>query len=249
MLEHTGLNKLKGFAPVYVINLESRTDRLDYIKNELEENNITDYEIIKAIDGSNFNFDEIIFEKDKLKLSNNELGATLSHLKAIEHWLNTSESEYAIIIEDDLSFETVAKWNFTFDEFLKSINKPYDMLQLCIIHNYTINTNLHMREMRDWSAACYLIKRDRAKELIEKHFIDKKYVLPQNRSAVADSLIYSRCKVLSIPLLTYNMDLDSSIDIEGNIIVKDDIKPSMQSNSKKQTLDYWNNNGIPKLVL
>jgi hypothetical protein len=104
-----------------------------------------------------------------------------------------------------------------------------------------------MREMRDWSAACYLIKRNRAKELIEKHFIDKKYVLPQTRSAVADSLIYNRCKVLSIPLLTYNMNLDSSIDIEGNIIVKDDIKPSMQSNSKKQTLDYWKNNNAVRM--
>jgi GR25 family glycosyltransferase involved in LPS biosynthesis len=249
MLEHTGLNKLEGFAPVYVINLESRKDRLEYIKNELEKNNIKEYEIFKAIDGSSFNFDEVLFEKDKLKLSNNELGATLSHLKAIEHWYKTSESEYAIIIEDDLSFETVSKWGFTFNEFLKSINKPYDMLQLCIIHNYTINTNLHMREMRDWSAACYLIKRNRAKELIEKHFIDGKYVLPQTRFAVADSLVYHRSKVLSVPLLTYTLDLDSSIDIEGNQNVKDDIKPVMHLSSKQQTLAYWEKNELPKLVL
>ena len=125
MSEHIGLNKLKGFEPIYVINLESRKDRLEYIKNELEKNNIAEYEIFKAIDGSNFNFDEILFEKDKLKLSDNELGATLSHLKAIEHWYNTSDSEYAIIIEDDLSFETVSKWGFTFNEFLKSINLKY----------------------------------------------------------------------------------------------------------------------------
>ena len=249
MSEHTGLNKLEGFDPIYIINLESRNDRLDYIKKEFESHRLIDYTVIPACDGETFNFEDIVFEKEKLELSSNELGATISHLKTIEYWLNNSDSDYAIIVEDDLSLETVQYWNFTFKDFLESINKQYDILQLCIIHNYKINPRLHMRETRDWSAACYLIKRDRAKSLIAKHFIDGKYVLPQNRSAVADTVLYSGAKTLSIPLFTYNMKLESSINIEFNKTAEETGKFNAHRDSKEQTLDYWRNNDLPKLVL
>lgn len=249
MSEHIGLSKLEGFSPVYIINLESRKDRLDYIIKELQQYDVENYNIFSACDGNTFNFDEVVFEKEKLQLSNNELGATLSHLKAIQHWLETSDSEYAIIIEDDLSLETVDFWNFTFNDFLNSINKQYDILQLCIIQNYKINTRLHMRETRDWSAACYLIKRDRAKSLIAKHFIDGKYVLPQTRAAVADTVVYSGAKTLSIPLFTYNMDLQSSINIEFDKTAEETGKFNAHRSSKEQTLEYWKNNDLPRLVL
>lgn len=250
MQERIGsLNKLDGFYPVYVINLESRLDRLNHIKKEFNRYGVTEYEVFNAVDGENTDFNDIVFQKENLQLSNAELGTTISHLKTISHWLETSDSEYAIIVEDDLSFETVDKWNFIFSDFIKSINKPYDILQLCIIQNYKINTNLHMREKLDWSAACYLIKRDAGKKLIDKYFIDNKYVLPQNRTAVADSIVYSGSKTLSIPLFTYNLELPSSINFEFNLSAEQTNKFSTHISSKKQTLEYWNNNELPKLVL
>jgi len=163
--------------------------------------------------------------------------------------LDNSDSEYAIIVEDDLSLETVKSWNFTFSDFLKSINKKYDMLQLCIIHNYKINPRLHMREVRDWSAACYLIKRDRANKLLKKYFIDGKYVLPQTRSAVADIVIYSNSKTLSIPLFTYNMELGSSINLEFDKTAQETKKFDAHASSREQTLEYWRNHDVPRLVL
>jgi GR25 family glycosyltransferase involved in LPS biosynthesis len=248
MLEHTGLNKLKGFSPIYVINLESKADRLDYIKNHFEKYEIKDYKIIPAYDGDTFDFDKIVFEKDKLQLAKNELGATVSHLEAIKLWLETSDSEYAIIAEDDLSLETVDFWNFEFSSFVESIKKPYDMLQLCIIHNYRVNPSLHMKEKRDWSAACYLIKRNRAEALLKKYFIDGKYVLPSSRVALADILIYEGCKTLSIPLFTYTMDYGSSINLEFDKTAEETGKFSIHTTSKEQTLEYWRNHEVPKLV-
>lgn len=249
MSEHIGLNKLEGFGPIYVINLESRKDRLDYITKEFENNGLKNYTVVPACDGETFNFDDIVFEKDKLQLSKNELGATISHLKTIKEWLENSDSEYAIIVEDDLSLETVNSWNFSFADFLKSINKKYDMLQLCIIHNYKINPRLHMREVRDWSAACYLIKRDRAKALLEKYLIDGKYVLPQTRAAVADVVVYSGCKTLSIPLFTYSMSLGSSINLEFDKTAEETKKFDAHTASREQTLEYWKDNDLPRLVL
>jgi hypothetical protein len=249
MSEHIGLNKLEGFGPIYIINLESRKDRLDYIKTEFNFYGIQDYSVVPAYDGETFNFDDIVFEKDKLQLSKNELGATISHLNTIKYWLDNSESDYAIIVEDDLSLETTNSWNFTFKNFLESINKKYDMLQLCIIHNYKINPRLHMREVRDWSAACYLIKRDRAQKLLDKYFIDGKYVLPQTRAAVADVVVYSNCKTLSIPLFTYSMNLGSSINLEFDKTAEETKKFDAHSSSREQTLEYWRNNDLPRLVL
>lgn len=250
MQEHIGShNKLNGFEPVYVINLESRKDRLDHIKKEFKKYGVTEYEVFNAVDGENADFNDLVFQKEKLQLSNAELGATISHLKTISHWLETSDSEYAIVVEDDLSLETVDRWNFIFSDFIKSINKPYDILQLCIIQNHKINTNLHMREKMDWSAACYLIKRDAGRKLINKYFIDNKYVLPQDRSAVADSIIYSGSKTLSIPLFTYNLELPSSINFEFNLSAEQTDKFSTHISSKKQTLEYWSKHELPKLVL
>ena len=51
-------------------------------------------------------------------MSSGEIGCTTSHLKAIKHWLETSDSSYAIIMEDDCSLETVQCWNFTWDDFI-----------------------------------------------------------------------------------------------------------------------------------
>ena len=110
MSEHTGLNKLKGFEPVYVINLKSRTDRFDYIKQQLEENNLSNFNIIEAIDGNSTDWENLVFNRHHLSLTDSELGATISHLSTIKKWLETSDSDYAIIIEDDLSFETVKYW-------------------------------------------------------------------------------------------------------------------------------------------
>jgi GR25 family glycosyltransferase involved in LPS biosynthesis len=239
MSEHIGLNKLEGFDPVYVINLKSRTDRFDYITNQLNENNISNYQMIEAVDGSITNWDDIVFNRQSLSLTDSELGATISHLSTIKNWLETSDSEYAIIIEDDLSFETVKYWDFTFKNFINSIKRKYDILQFCIIHNFNVNTSLHIREYRDWSAACYLITRKRAEDLISKHFVDGKYVLPQGFEALADFIVYHGAKCYSKPLFTYSLDFETSITAPNNTKEDKENPDGIHYKSKKDVISYW----------
>lgn len=205
------MNKLENFGPVYVINLKSRKDRKDYITKELKANKIK-YEFIEAVDGSTADFESIVTNHKEVPISKNEMGATLSHINAIKHYLETSDSEYAIIMEDDLSFETVKYWDFTFQEFLDSIDKDFDVLQLCIIHNYNINKKLHIREAGDWSAACYLITRKWAQKLIDKHISEEKYRLYRGNKSVADSLVYEKGRVYSMPLFTNTLEFESDIN-------------------------------------
>ena len=236
MSAHTGSNKLKGFGPVYVINLEEREDRRNYIENALKNAGVKKYKLTKAINGNSPEVNDLIHGKEKIPLSNPEIGASISHLQTIKQWLEESNSDYAIIIEDDLSFETVEFWDFNFEEFLSSINKEYDILQFCIIHNYRINRKFHMKEKQDWSAACYLIKREWAQKLIDKHYVDGKIALYPNRESLADSLIYREAKAYSIPLFTFTLEFESSINQQH--------QNGSHKRSREQTTDYWKNKNI-----
>lgn len=242
MLEHTGLNKLAGFGPVYVINMEKSKDRNIYIQEHFKKYGVEDYSFVKAIDGSSQDMSGLVQDIKSIPISNNEAACSISHLKAIEEWLSTSSSEYAIFVEDDVSFETVDFWNFSWEQFLKSVNKQYDILQLAIINNFMVNPRLHLREVLDWSAAAYLIKRSYAERLIKKHKKNDMYVFSKNRYlAVSEGLLFGRALCYSIPLFTYSLDLGSSLN-ESHV-------DTVHKQSKRQTLDYWQKNQSFKLDL
>ena len=226
-------NALKDFGPIYVINLKSRQDRLNNIKKEFNKHNIKDYTIIEAVDGSNENLSLLVENVQSIGISNNEIACTVSHLKAIKHWLDTSKSDYAIIMEDDLILDTVDNWQWTWNEFLSKIDLDYNMLQLSIIHNDRINTSLHYREFRDSSTACYLIKRSWAEKLVSRYKINNKFIFNKQHKArmVADGLIYHDAICLSFPLFTYSLELGSSIN-ESHI-------DTIHKKSRNQVLDFW----------
>lgn len=244
MSEPTGLNKLKGFEPVYVINLKSRTDRFDYIKKQLKENKVSNYTVVEATDGNSAIWEDLVFDRKSLPLTDSELGATISHLSTIKNWFENSDSDYAVVIEDDLSFETVKYWDFNFKDFIKSIKQKYGILQFCIIHNFQVNPSFHIREHRDWSAACYLITRDWAKFLIDKYFVDGKYVLPNDYTALADFIIYNGAKCYSKPLFTYSLNLETSITSPSHTKEDKENPNGIHHKSHKDVISYWKQHDI-----
>jgi GR25 family glycosyltransferase involved in LPS biosynthesis len=224
-------NKLESFGPIYVINLKDRKDRKDFMLKQFKSHGIKDFTFIDAIDGNTHNMESDVIKFDALTLTKPELGAAMSHLTAIKTWLETSDSDYAIIMEDDVSFETVQYWDFNWSEFLKNINKKYDILQMCIIHNININTNTHLKEINDWSAGAYLIKREYAEKLIKKHYPDDKFNFYLDKKSVADFLIYYTAKTYSTPLFVTNLKLNSSIN-------QDHILQS-HTRSYNQITEFW----------
>jgi GR25 family glycosyltransferase involved in LPS biosynthesis len=227
-------NALKDFGPIYVVNLKSKEDKLSHIKKEFNQHNVKDYTVIEAVDGSTEDLSLLVDNVDSIPLSKNELACSISHLKAIKHWLDTSKSEYAIIVEDDLTFETVDSWQWNWQEFLSKIEADYDVLQLSIQNNYKINTSLHYREIRDSATVCYLIKRSWAEKLILKHVVNNKFIFSgKDRSRlVADGLIYNGAICLSFPLFTYSVEFDSSINKEH--------VNTLHLKSRNEVLEFWN---------
>jgi glycosyl transferase family 25 len=242
MQEHTGLNKLSGFAPVYVINMERSIDRKEYIEDHFKKYGVSKYTFVKAVDGSIEDIPNFVVNSQALQITNGEAACSISHLKAIELWLDSSDSEYGIIVEDDVSFETVDFWNFEWTDFLNSVTKKYDILQLAIINNFKVNPRLHLREILDWSASVYLIKRDYAKKLIARHKVGDKYILNVPRHlSVSEGMLFGNALCYSIPLFTYSLNLGSSLN-ESHI-------DTVHKRSKEETMRYWQEKSMFKLDL
>lgn len=242
MLAHTGSSKLDGFGPVYVINMERSASRKEYIKEHFAKYGVSDYKFIEAIDGSKEDMSLVVENIDKLQISKNEAACSSSHIKAIEQWLKESDSEYAIFVEDDVSFETVDHWDFVWSDFLSSVTKQYDILQLAIINNFKVNPRLHLREFLDWSASVYLIKRGYAEKLVKKHKSGDKYILNVPRHlSVSEGMLFGRSLCYSIPLFTYSLDLGSSLN--------EDHIDTVHKRSKQETMEYWKYNSLFKLDL
>ena len=167
-------DKLKNFPSINFISIEESQDRRDLLYKKFEAYNLN-------------NITPHIFEKyddSKHVLTGNSLdnfvgtgrGPVTSHLKAIKDWYFDTDEEYTFFCEDDLSFETVKYWNFTWEEFFDNLPKDWGCVQLSWVREYDMfrfsHTGLKLRPRCwcDWSACAYLITRTHAKKLISNYY-------------------------------------------------------------------------------
>ena len=215
------MDKLKNFAPIYLINLKDHTHRLKNAKKEFAKYGVTDYTVIEAVDGRNSDLSDII-EGKYPNLKSSEIGCITSHIKALKHWLDTSDSEYAVIMEDDFSFNTVQYWTWDWDYVMQNIPKDAEIVQMIMIQNDPVKFSMHKKEKfskrgimsYSWSTACYLIKRSYAKTLVDLHYFDNRYKLDSYgyTNQAADVILYNLGNAYSIPLFTHILDTRNSIN-------------------------------------
>ena len=206
--------KLKNFGPVYCINLDGQPERWEYMENQFKYWEVDNYTRISAYDGRDDDLSDIIKGKYPENMSSGEVGCTTSHLKAMKYYLETSDSPYAIMMEDDCSLDLVHFWNFKWNELYAHFPYDYDVVQLAIICTGDIHVRLHKRFVNDFSTACYVISRYHAEKLVRLHCRGDKYKLDQGVKKprpVADDLIYNSGNSFAIPLLVYKFELGSSI--------------------------------------
>ena len=205
--------KLKNFGPVYCINLDGQSERWEYMENQFKYWEVDNYTRISAYDGRDDDLSDIIKGKYPENMSSGVVGCTTSHLKAMKYYLETSDSPYAIMMEDDCSLDLVRFWNFKWNELYAHFPYDYDVVQLAIICTGDIHVRLHKRFVNDFSTACYVISRYHAEKLVRLHCRGDKYKLDQGVKPrpVADDLIYNSGNSFAIPLLVYKFELGSSI--------------------------------------
>ena len=207
--------KLRGIPPVYCINLDDQPERWLYMKSQFEYWEIENYERISAYDGREDDLSDILKGRYPDNMSSGEVGCVTSHLKALKHWLETSDSSCALIIEDDCDLDPVKYWGFTWKDFYSKIPYSYDVVQLAIINPAQVHMQLHPRFVNDFSTACYVINRRYAQKLLDFHTKGDKYKIDQRvlPRAVADDLIYNTGLTYSFPIFLYKLDLGSDIHL------------------------------------
>lgn len=208
--------KLKNFGPVYCINLDGQPERWQYMEDQFKYWELENYQRISAYDGREDDLSDIITGRYPEMMSSGEIGCITSHLKAIKHWMETSDSPYAIMMEDDCDLDLVKFWNFSWDDLYAHFPYDWDVVQLAIICTGDLHVRLHKRFVNDFSTACYIINRHHAAKLLKFHTRGDKYKLDQGVKPrpVADDLIYNSGNTYSIPLLMYKIELGSSIHPE-----------------------------------
>ena len=208
--------KLKNFGPVYYLNLDGQPERREYMEEQFKYWQVENYERISAYDGRDDDLSDIIKGRYPETMTSGEIGCTTSHLKAIKHWYETSDSPYAIIVEDDLDLQLARFWNFTWSDFVAKLPYDWDVVQLAIICTGNLHVQLHKRFVNDFSTAAYMITRHHAEKLLKHHVRGDKYKLDNGVKPrpVADDLIYNSGNTFSIPLFLYKIALGSSIHPE-----------------------------------
>jgi GR25 family glycosyltransferase involved in LPS biosynthesis len=209
--------KLKGLPPIYYLNLDEQPERAEYMEGQFKYWEIEDYTRISAYDGRDGrDLGDILKGRYPDLMTSGEVGCVTSHLKALKHFLENSDSPCALIMEDDCDISTVTHWPFKWKDFFCKVPYDYDVVQLAIINPAQVHVKMHRRFVNDFSTACYLITRHHAQKLINLHVRGDKYKLDNGVKprAVADDLIYNSGNTFAIPLFLYKIELGSSIHTE-----------------------------------
>ena len=175
--KNKAIPKLKGLPHIYYLNLDGQPERREYMENHLEYWGIEKYTRISAYDGREDDLGDILKGRYPDNMSSGEVGCVTSHLKAIKHFLETSDDPCALIMEDDCDINTVAHWPFTWKDFYCKIPYDYDVIQLAVINPAQVHMKMHRRFVNDFSTACYLIHRRYGQKLMDLHVRGDKYKL------------------------------------------------------------------------
>jgi len=214
--KNKALFKLRGLPPIYWLNLENDIHRREYMEDQFKYWQIQNHTRISGFDGRVDDVCEHLSGRAPDNMSQNEIGCCISHLKAIKHFYENTDDEYALIFEDDIVLDIAKFWSFTWKDFVSKLPHDWDCVQLTTICTGNIHVQLHHYFINDFSAAAYLITRHHAAKIIKNHIRDEKFKLDNGVKprAVSEDTIFGSGKTYSIPLFLYRLDLGSAIHPE-----------------------------------
>lgn len=207
------------------INLEKAERRRNNLLRQFEDNNIEHYRVNAYLSPND-------------NKSSKESACIRSHIQAIFHFVLDTHDEYALICEDDLTFEFKQYWISSVEDVVKNAPSDWGVLQLAtILQNIELkfaDKDLYFKwkDMKTSSCLAYVIRRDCAIELL-------KLYLNTNVIPKADCFfggIYPRVDEFTkyftytykYPMFIYPDDNDSQLD---NMLC-------LHEASKRQTILY-----------
>lgn len=201
---------------IYVVNLKKDKDRKKNIINEIEKQNIKDYQIIDAINGNELNDMDLnnASYKDKnlinpwnIRMSPSQVGCALSHIKIYKKFIET-EYNLALILEDDAVFVQ----NFTEELkklIIKNIKYKKQILLLSELKEFFSkpidknNSHEIVNVTNAFFTHSYVINKEAAKSLIKFNYPVK---------TIADNFVFFKiyCGIKITGLNPYLLDQDNN---------------------------------------
>ena len=196
---------LDSFPKVLWINLDRSEKRRKYMEELLNDHKI-EHTRIPAIDGMN---DISKYCVPSIFISTYANACTSSHMKALQYFVDNVEDDRVIIFEDDVSFEFLPYISSNWSEFEKILPDDYNVVQLAVIAEHPITTDL-TQYLGYSSAAAYLIRKKAASKILRNYVLDGKVNLRWTLYPVSEHAVYRLPHVYSIPIFTY-LNEDSTI--------------------------------------
>ena len=228
--------QFKGI-PIYYINLDRSPIRKERIEKHLAKYGVKSTRI-SAIDGKNAQcgeMDGVSYHCEFLLMKQAEIACTLSHLKAIRRAYNDGH-EYALILEDDVTFELVPFWQKNaLQNIIMKVPSTTGIIQLSwnggnaqcdYSDELTIQHNPTNKYC--YSAAAYIITRKGMKDIIDHamhpgnstYYIRRHPVTHMPTNGIADVYLYQITPTVNtaLPLLfPNNLDDGTSTTITGRM--------------------------------
>jgi len=238
--------KLQNFPSVNYTSLYESVARREYMQRQLKA---------LGIKRSNVYMTERFSQLTDIKISgpyidqySSQLGTIVSHLNLMRNWYNSCNEPYAIFCEDDISFESVDYWNFTWDEFIEHLPKDWECVQLMrLISPWYEDSDqfvkIDLREGRWWGSHS-LMSRGYVRKLLEKTCVGvSNYHLEiwEREHAIIpiiENLLFMGVgKVYNIPLLIEDSNFNTTFENKNSGADSDQVR------SHQGILNEWKTNG------
>lgn len=253
-------NKFEGFPSINFISIEETKERRDLLYEKIKNYGITSSvtpHIYKRYEDGDYK----IVSDLKDRIDTPSYGPVTSHLRAIREWYENTDEPYTFFCEDDLGFDTVKYWNFTWKEFFDTLPSDWGCVQLCILREdyYAFHIGLRSRCWCDWSGCAYLMSREHARKIIEHYYPDDTFNLNYIGEdmydrvdwalvPVIETVIYSYVtKIYTCPLFVEDVKCSSSYF--NSCGVRTGSIDRFHHQSYSETLKWWRTLGANKKPL
>jgi hypothetical protein len=171
------MNKLKNFPIVHYPNLKNRPDRLEFMQHQIHHYGLT--ECVYATDRYE-TFSDQVHVTSAIDIDSGQFGVAISYLNMMKQWYDTANEQYGFFCDDDVSFESIDNWNFSWQDLLDHLPENWQCVQLIRQNVWDdnglfINGNfelpvlkLRKRTNYDWGTA-FICKRSYVKKLLDRH--------------------------------------------------------------------------------
>jgi GR25 family glycosyltransferase involved in LPS biosynthesis len=257
MAELSYSEKLKNFPSVNYTSLRESTDRRKYMQDQFDHYGITKTNVYLTerfekisnciqVTGTGLSMSEV----------HTQMGTIISHINLLRNWYVSTDEEYAIFCEDDVSFESIKHWNFTWNEFVHNLPEHWNGVQLTKVMmpycNPNGDPNLSLKITRGrWWGAHSLFTRSYVKLLLDKvcrgynsYQLDSIYLDGVPYGPIIENLLYLQCGgVFNFPMLFEDASFDTTYRHKHKITVGADTANDSQYWSHRLVAEQWRTNG------